>query len=93
MSIGWSNYHAHTKFCDGRATMEESVERAIKEGIKVFGFSSHAPVPFDTVWTMKHELLDDYFETIELLKERYKGQISILKSLEEIGRASCRERV
>ncbi len=82
MSIGWSNYHAHTKFCDGRATMEESVERAIKEGIKVFGFSSHAPVPFDTVWTMKHELLDDYFETIELLKERYKGQILILKSLE-----------
>lgn len=29
-------------------------------------------MPFDTVWTMKHELLDDYFETIELLKERYK---------------------
>lgn len=82
MVTGWSNYHAHTKFCDGRATMEESIERAIEDNVKILGFSSHAPVPFHTEWTMKSALLEDYVDVLSQLKKKYSGQIEILKSLE-----------
>ncbi len=82
MTIGWSNYHAHTKFCDGRATMEESVDRAIQDNIKILGFSSHAPVPFHTKWTMPRERLTNYLHEIDVLKERYSDFIQIYRSLE-----------
>ena len=52
-----SNYHSHSTFCDGRSSMEEFVKFAIAKGVKRYGFSSHAPIPFETPWTM---VADDF---------------------------------
>ena len=36
------NMHTHTVFCDGKNTVDEMVESAIKLGMKTLGFSGHA---------------------------------------------------
>lgn len=82
MSIGWSNYHAHTNFCDGRMTMDEAADRAIQGGIKILGFSSHAPVPFISTWNMQTNRLHDYMVSVDNLKQRYSEKLVILKALE-----------
>jgi histidinol-phosphatase (PHP family) len=78
----WSNFHTHTEFCDGSSEAEEYVKEAIKRKMSSLGFSGHAPVPFENVWSMKYEDLDTYRERINTLKEKYKNQINIYLSLE-----------
>jgi len=77
-----SNYHSHCTFCDGRSYPEDFVKYAISKGIQSYGFSSHAPLPFDTFWTMKHDDVDEYFQEIARLKEKYSDQIEIYCGLE-----------
>ena len=78
----WSNYHSHCSFCDGRSTMEEFVKFAIQKGVKKYGFSSHAPLPFLTTWTMKSDDFDDYQTEFYRLKEKYKDKIELYFGLE-----------
>lgn len=78
----WSNYHSHCTFCDGKSEMEEFVVFAIRKGIKSYGFSSHAPLPFLTKWTMKVEAFDDYRLEFNRLKAKYKHDIELHFGLE-----------
>jgi histidinol-phosphatase (PHP family) len=77
-----SNYHSHSTFCDGRCSMEELVHFAIAKGVKKFGFSSHAPLPFDTFWNMKADDLPEYKAEFHRLKRKYTGQIELYLGLE-----------
>jgi len=47
-----SNYHTHTKYCDGKGEIEQYVLAAINAGIKYLGFSSHSPLPLPSRWSM-----------------------------------------
>ncbi len=78
----WANYHGHSCYCDGQQAPEQYVLAAINEGIKVLGFSSHAPIPFETNWHMKAGKLSEYLMVLASLREKYKSQITILRSLE-----------
>lgn len=78
----WSNYHSHCTFCDGRSSMEEFVKFAIAKGVKKYGFSSHAPLPFDTFWNMKLDDFSDYKTEFYRLKEKYKSDIELFIGLE-----------
>ena len=78
----WSNYHSHCSFCDGRNPMEDFVESAIANGVKSYGFSSHAPLPFITKWTMKVDDFDDYKLEFNRLMQKYKSQIELYFGLE-----------
>jgi histidinol-phosphatase (PHP family) len=80
--FGWANYHSHSNFCDGRESLEMYIQAAIKEGMRILGVSSHAPVPFYTDWNMKSENLSDYLSLINTLKAKYAQDIKILSSLE-----------
>ncbi len=77
-----SNYHSHCTFCDGRSYPEDFVRYAISKGIKSYGFSSHAPLPFDTFWTMKQDDVSEYFQEMKRLKEKYSDQIELYCGLE-----------
>jgi histidinol-phosphatase (PHP family) len=72
----------HCDYCDGVGEARDYVEEAIKRGFKVIGFSSHAPIPFDSVWTMKEESVEPYLDTISKLKEEYKDRLEIYTGLE-----------
>jgi len=79
------NYHTHTNRC-GHAIGEdeEYVKEAIKAGIKVLGFSDHAPYK-DFVYDrarMRYDKIEDYLSSIERLKDKYKDQIRILIGFE-----------
>ena len=42
-----ANYHTHTTRCHHASGNEEDfVLRAIENGLKIFGFSDHVPMPF-----------------------------------------------
>ena len=78
----WSNYHSHSTFCDGRSSMEEFVKFAIAKGVKRYGFSSHAPLPFDTHWNMKLDDFADYHAEFYRLREKYASDIELYIGLE-----------
>lgn len=78
----WTNFHNHCHFDDGKGTPEEHIEEAIRQDVKILGFSCHAPLPFDAYWTMNKSSLKEYLETIEKLKKVYKNEIKIFLGLE-----------
>lgn len=84
-----ANYHTHTiRCCHATGTEREYIEKAIKSGLKILGFSDHAPYPFPEEWNhvsphrMKPEQLADYVETLRKLREEYKDRIKIFIGLE-----------
>ena len=79
------NYHCHTKRCGhASGTDEEYVEAAIKAGYKVLGFSDHGPYSLypHPGSHMDWSQLDDYINSINSLKEKYKGIIDIKLGIE-----------
>ena len=74
------NLHTHCRFCDGRDTAEEMIERAIELGFDSLGFSSHAQTEIHSGCEIKD--VDEYFNTISALKKKYEGQIKILLGCE-----------
>lgn len=77
-----TNYHSHCLYCDGRANMEDFIRFAISEGFSSYGFSSHAPLPFPTAWTMEWDQMDDYLSEFFRLKEKYADKIELAIGLE-----------
>lgn len=77
-----TNYHTHSEFCDGKATARIMAQAARQAGFKVLGFSSHAPLPFRTGWTMDYERLPEYLETLRSLGCEHAPDMDILVGLE-----------
>lgn len=82
-----ANYHTHTSRCKHAVGEdEEYVKAAIAEGVKILGFSDHAPMPFrdgyESYYKMTLDMLDGYCESILGLKEKYKNEIDIRLGLE-----------
>lgn len=77
-----TNYHSHSLYCDGRAGMEDFVRFALSEGFTSYGFSSHAPLPFPTAWTMEWDRMEDYLAEFNRLRSKYAGRIELYIGLE-----------
>lgn len=76
------NYHTHTWFCDhASGSPEEYIDRAIQNGIRVLGFSEHAPFRFpdgyQTGYRMPVERVTDYVTELSQLRDKYRGRIDI----------------
>lgn len=75
--------HNHTTLCNhAEGTTEEYVQRAIELGIDVYGFSDHAPMPFDPKYRMDISKKESYEKEILAIKEKYKNDIEILLAYE-----------
>jgi histidinol-phosphatase (PHP family) len=77
----WTNYHTHSNFCDGTESIAAIASAALGKGIQSLGVSSHAPLPFETPWSMKPNRLADYFLEMEKVKSLFHS-IEIYKGLE-----------
>lgn len=62
--------------------MEDFVKFALAKGMRKFGFSSHAPLPFHTSWNMNLDDFPCYKKEFYRLKEKYAGQIELFLGLE-----------
>jgi histidinol-phosphatase (PHP family) len=82
MSVMLTNYHTHSEYCDGTATAGTMAEAARAAGFSILGFSSHAPLPFRTDWTMDIEALPSYLDTIRELAVSHAPAMRVLAGLE-----------
>ncbi|MCU4165162.1 histidinol-phosphatase [Carboxylicivirga caseinilyticus] len=76
------SFHTHSHYCDGKVPMSEVCEEAAKIGLAAIGFSSHAPVPFETSWALKFEDGLKYRNEITKLKLEYADRMEIYAALE-----------
>lgn len=77
-----ANYHVHTSRCHHAiGTDEEYIQKAIAEGIKILGFSDHAPFIYPEGYTsyykMTPEESGEYFASLDALREKYRDKIRI----------------
>lgn len=82
-----ANYHTHTWRCSHAAgTEREYVECALDAGLKILGFSDHAPQIFPgdyySWFRMKPDQLEGYVQTVLALRKEYAGRIGIPLGLE-----------
>lgn len=78
------NYHTHTRRCghaDFRMDDEDYVKEFIKKGFKKIAFTDHCPEKdrIDTRSNMRMDYIeiDEYLDSINTLKEKYKNEIEI----------------
>jgi len=77
-----ANHHTHCEFCDGKISARNMARFALEAGFKVLGFSSHAPLPFATRWTMDAARLPEYAATVRDLGKRHAPEMDVLLGLE-----------
>ena len=77
-----TNYHTHSNYCDGKASPREMVEFAVAHGFSHFGFSGHAPLPYENTFSIKDGKYVEYCDTVRALREEYAGRIDIRLGLE-----------
>lgn len=82
-----SNFHTHTTRCGhAEGADREYVEAAIKAGIKVLGFSDHAPYsyPFEFRSTCRMPVreTENYVKSVRALQKEYCGSIDIYLGFE-----------
>jgi histidinol-phosphatase (PHP family) len=77
----WSNFHTHSKYCDGQGELADHLQAAREKNLGTLGFSSHAPVPFDCKWCMKEEKFATYLSDIKALASNER-EIEIYSGLE-----------
>lgn len=73
-----ANYHTHTARCKHAVGMEEDyVRAAVDTGLKILGFSDHAPYPFRSHIRMAPEERDAHIAIVMALKQQYADKIEI----------------
>ena len=70
-----SDLHVHSTYCDGKSTIQETMEKAVSMGMKSLGFSGHGYTEFDTSYCMSLEGTKNYIEDIKSLKGKYDLEI------------------
>ncbi len=71
--------HNHTYLCNhADGSVDEYVRAAIEQGIKIYGFSDHAPMDFDPTYRMGFDEMSLYKEMVLSAKEKYQEKIEIL---------------
>ncbi len=77
-----TNYHMHSRYCDGNGNIEDFVQAAANFGFTSIGTSGHAPVPFANNYAIKPEQLSEYVAEVEQLKEMYREETELYMGLE-----------
>lgn len=62
--------------------MEAYIHEAISQKVKVYGFSSHAPLTIPVKWCMKFHKVSQYLEEVDYLKQKFSDLIQIYLGME-----------
>lgn len=80
-----TDFHVHSNFSsDGKATMEQMIEQAIKLGLKKLCFTDHMDYDFPKQMGGLDFEFDpkEYIKKLDEMKLRYQGQLQILAGIE-----------
>ncbi|WAA10981.1 histidinol-phosphatase HisJ family protein [Fervidibacillus albus] len=77
------DYHVHSHFsADCDVHMNEMIDQAVKKGIKELCFTDHIDYDYpDPNFRFEFDV-KEYDETVQRLKQRYKGKIDVKKGVE-----------
>ena len=78
----FSNLHTHTVFSDGKGTVRENIESAIKKNMLSLGFSDHSFTACDTSYCMMLEDYEKYCLEVKALAKEYEDKIPVFLGLE-----------
>jgi histidinol-phosphatase (PHP family) len=78
----WTNYHSHTFYCDGSHAPEYYIKQAIESNLPAYGYSSHAPIDFESDWCIADEKFKRYISDIHSIKNDYSKWIQVYLGLE-----------
>lgn len=76
------NLHTHSKYCDGKDTLEEMISYALEQGFESLGFSGHSPMLPDTRYAMTPSDTVVYKAEVASLKKKYADNIELYLGLE-----------
>jgi putative hydrolase len=72
--------HTHSNYSDGKSSLTQNVEAAIKKGLSSIALTDHGPAHMISgVWQRK---MDAYLKEAKDLKQQYKNDIDVLVGLE-----------
>lgn len=80
MSLIKCNLHTHTRFCDGKDSMETMVQAAMEKGFETLGFSPHSYTPFCLDYCVRD--FGKEAEEFNRLKSLYGDKICLLNGIE-----------
>lgn len=83
-----SNLHTHTTFSDGKSTVRENIESAIKRGFVSLGISDHSYTSFDDT-CMKCGAEKEYLAHLKKCKAEYADKIRVFCGLELDSESEC----
>ena len=83
-----SNLHTHTVFSDGKGTVRENIEAAIKCGFVSLGISDHSQTSHDD-GCMKEGVEREYLAHLDECIREYEGKIRIFRGLELDSESVC----
>jgi len=70
--------HNHTTRCNhAEGTIDRYIQRAIEQGIDIYGFTEHAPMDFDEHYRLRFDEMVEYEADILQARERYALDIDI----------------
>ncbi len=74
--------HTHTKYSDGKGSVEQSVQSAISKSLVSLGICDHSETRGDMPYCLTADRINDYLSEIRRVAERYKGQIEVYAGIE-----------
>lgn len=57
--------HSHTQFCDGHADMNTMAAAAVAQGMRVYGFTPHSPIPVTSPCNMRLDSVEAYLAAVK----------------------------
>ncbi|MDE6323967.1 MAG: histidinol-phosphatase [Paramuribaculum sp.] len=76
------NFHSHTQFCDGHASMATMVDAALAAGFRHWGFSPHSPICVESPCNMKPADVSSYLDEVNRLRKINGSAISLYAGME-----------
>lgn len=76
------NFHSHTEYCDGRATMEAFAREVITRGFTHYGFSPHCPIPIESPCNMRRNDVGRYLDEVARIRQTYGDRCRFYASME-----------
>jgi len=78
----FSNFHTHTRYCDGRDTPAEMVQAAWAFKCPALGFSEHCMTD-PPLFGMKKDASRAYRREIDDLRKEYEGRVEVILGIEQ----------
>ena len=76
------NIHNHTVFSDGKNTVSENIEEAVRLGMGAIGFSDHSYTAIDERYCMMPDQYAAYEREIRTLAAKYEEKIPVFLGIE-----------